>query len=95
MLGRLNLVPGLAVTDSLAFWVLVLAEGNPGNAVLWAYTLKCLFQQKGKPILALVDWVEVFPNGIPTKEAYEELWSSQKDERGRNRLDTKEAWFLD
>lgn len=64
-----------------------LSQGNPGCAVMWAWTLV-----KNK-ICNMDDLVYSFPYGFPTWDAFNEIWDAQKDTAtGKNILDTEEPW---
>lgn len=63
-----------------------LAQGNPGKAVVWAWTL---VKDKIKDIKTLV---QHFPDGFPTQEGFVHVWDAQKDDDGWNRLDDPDVW---
>jgi hypothetical protein len=65
---------------------------RPGNSVMWAYTLNEMFVKLGKKV-TMGDWIEEFPNGVPTEGAYEKTWEAQKN-RGANFIDDFGYWSL-
>ena len=69
---------------------------NPGQCVLWAYTLLYMRASEGEVIdmNLLSQW---FPNGFPSEERYSEAWDQQKGyelkiDNCDNFLDRKEWW---
>jgi hypothetical protein len=43
----------------------------------------------------LENWgMRLFPNGMPTEEAFEKIWDAQKSEKGGNLLDGDTVWKL-
>lgn len=69
---------------------------NPAHAVMWAYTLALLHKQKNGP-LAIGDFVEKFPAGVPTEDALNKAWDEQKrlvrpSGGSDNWLDYPEQW---
>lgn len=69
----------------LIFLCSVLADGNPGNAVMWAYTLV------KNQIKTVEQFAHSFPWGVPTRKAYDEVWDAQKSSSG-NLMDLPGTW---
>lgn len=67
----------LKVSPATVILCSVLAQGIPGRAVAWAYTLYCILQATGKEI-TLEHFCSIFPSGFPTEEAYTKMWQNQK-----------------
>lgn len=70
-------------------------RGNPGRAVLWAFTLHRMAIDCGGDILiTMTELAETFPMGFPTDKAFAELWDGQKSSAAQsdNLLDVKEIW---
>ena len=84
---------GVEMSGGLGVWLSELSMGVPGNAVLWAYTMKCMFIKNDCKKITLNDWVRHFPNGVPTDETLSACWDAQKI-NGRNLLDTAIAWEM-
>lgn len=80
-----RLPEGFEVDGKLLLLVGDLTKGSPGNGVMWAFTL---YKNNLKDINEFVD---AFPNGFPTDEAYHECWLNQKD-GGTNLLDKRSTW---
>jgi hypothetical protein len=77
----------------LRFFLACLCEGNPGKAVMWAYTIW------KNNIKSMRNLAFAFPTGFPTNDGMQEVWESQKGvegEKGNRRsfnwLDRAEAW---
>ena len=72
---------------------------SPGKAVLWAYTLNEIFAKTGQPV-TIRNFVDHFPMGFPTEEAYKKCWDAQKCVRGENgnttdnAVDNFETWSV-
>jgi hypothetical protein len=80
---------GKAIHVALLAWLAAISNGNPGRAVMWAWTCRSLdLNQTHTDILC---WTAAFPLGIPTDEEFERLWDAQKD-GGANLLDNPELW---
>lgn len=71
-------------------WLVALSEGNPGRAVLWAWT--CSHMQMAGDARDILVWTASFPYGIPTDEEYERIWDAQKL-GGLNQLDDPAMWL--
>lgn len=69
-----------------------LLSDRPGTSVLWAYTLNEIFVKIGKEV-TIEDWINEFPDGVPTESAYEKAWNSQKN-GGANFIDDFSSWSL-
>lgn len=52
-----------------------------GKVAMWVYTVAWMVERSNGNKLTLADWTSFFPNGVPTEEAYEQAWLSQKVER--------------
>ena len=69
---------------------------SPGQCVMWAYTLLYMYAKYGRQVN--IDLLSnVFPNGFPTLESYDEMWDKQKGHNMKidkldNYLDTSECW---
>ena len=66
---------------------------SPGEAVLYAHTLKELACENGGEF-NLNDMARAFPNGFPSREEMAKAWEAQKvaGAPGGNYLDTPGAW---
>jgi hypothetical protein len=54
-------------------------QGNPGRAVLWAYTIAALAaKHQGSVTYTLDRWCEDFSRGTPTEEECKKVWDYQK-----------------
>lgn len=51
---------------------------RPGTAVMWAYTLAVLAQEKKGEEVTMSDWCDAFPMGIPSAQACQDAWEYQK-----------------
>lgn len=83
--GRLLMVPENVVSPEVIFMAAFLASGNPGCAVVWAWTLI------KENINTMDDFVNTFPMGVPTDDAFKACWNSQKVD-GCNLLDKAATW---
>lgn len=86
--SRLNANSDVKIDLGVAFFVLQLAGGNPGNIVMWAYTL-----HRGN-LLTLAQFINYFSSGVPSEKGYEETWDAQKVRTGYgdNGLDNPDNW---
>lgn len=50
---------------------------NPGQCVMWAYTLKCIRDEDGEVTMDNF-CTKHFPMGIPEESVYEKVWDAQK-----------------
>lgn len=80
-----RLPEGFEVDGKLLLLVGDLTKGSPGNGVMWAFTL---YKNNVKNV---DEFVNIFPYGFPTDEAYHECWNNQKY-GGTNILDRPETW---
>lgn len=88
---RLVVCSTVKVTKGVALLVAQLSEGNPGNIVMWTYTLHSMMKDGIKHMITMNDFVNVFPHGVPTEAGYHEIWDAQKN-GGANMLDDKSNW---
>lgn len=58
-------------------FLVLMAEGNPGKIVMWAYTITRMFQ-KYKRYITLNELSDSFPMGFPSEEEQGEIWDDQK-----------------
>jgi len=80
------------ITVAVGIFLAWLAEGNPGNAVMWAYTMTRLYQKLGRTITT-ADLAGAFPMGFPTEAGRLAIWDGQKgDGPFGNLLDLRETW---
>lgn len=94
---RLALCEGLRVTTALAAWVAMRSEGNPGNLVMWAWTLREMWIRKpNKEVpVDMQEWAFGFPDGVPTAEGLSKTWDRQKNlVGGGNLLDIVQIWAM-
>ena len=81
------------VTRELALWCAILSDGVPGKIVLWAWTLRKLYEVCHNQQLTISDWTNVFPLGVPTPEEYTRVWDAQKVQGiPDNALDNHSNW---
>jgi hypothetical protein len=101
--NRLNLTgkDWKEIANPVAVCFLVdICKGNPGKAVMWAYTLKDMYlREKAQVTLTTISMPQYFGWGIPTDEGFERVWDAQKKKRiapldTDNRLDMREVWIL-
>lgn len=95
-----GLDPAEVTTPYVVALMMVLSNGRPGTAVLWAYTLKQMYERKGERV-ALNVWSDpdFFGRGVPTEEYYHATWLAQKGytlglKGVDNYLDQREPWSL-
>ena len=62
----------------------VLCKGNPGNAVLWAYTMCHIAEKNGNAAVTFDDFVQAFPMGYPNARVMLACWDGQKRSTGRS-----------
>jgi hypothetical protein len=87
---RLETCSTVKITKGLALLIVVMANGNPGNLVMWAYTLHKM--NKGE-VLNINDFANTFPFGVPSEEGFSAVWDSQKDSvNGGNLIDDVKNW---
>lgn len=91
--GRLEHA-GVRTTPRLRSLIYELCAGNPGKAVLWAYTIfrKARPTTKGERIYTFQHWVEDYANGAPSEDEYTRCWDGQKV-NGGNGLDLTVTWL--
>ena len=84
---RLTVCSTAKITRGLALLLVVMSKGNPGNLVMWAYTMHCIAKGKDQ-ILTISDFAEFFPIGVPSEEGLSATWDAQKDPiKGGNLID--------
>ena len=87
---RLKVCSEAKIEKGLAVLIVVMANGNPGNLVMWAYTMHKM--NKGS-LITINDFAEKFPFGVPSEEGFSEVWDSQKDTvNGGNLIDVSANW---
>lgn len=70
-------------------------SSTPGDCVLWAYTLWCMWRKAGKRI-TLTEYASAFPVGIPTDNEKLRIWDSQKQQTSpSNFVDDMARWPLE
>jgi hypothetical protein len=78
------------------FLFLCVTSNTPAKLVMWVWTLhnaKSTGYLSG--MATLETWgMRLFPNGMPTEEAFEKIWDAQKSEKGGNLLDGDTVWKL-
>jgi len=64
---------------------------TPAKVVMWCYTIHVLQSELGR--VATIDDIATgpFATGVPTGEAYDELWERQKSQYG-NTIDAMHLW---
>ena len=88
MLGRLTTHADDVLPEArLAFLIDLVSGGNPGNLMMWAWTLYCMSKRSGRKLVTLDDFAWTFPSGVPDSSAYSEVWAEQKTCGGGNALD--------
>jgi hypothetical protein len=88
--GRLEYANVLA-SPCLLLLLEGLSEGNPGRAVLWAYTIAVWCHTNDKVGMTMSDFIDCYPEGVPSPEDYSTAWEGQKTREG-NALDIGETW---
>lgn len=89
--GFNTISPKLEVDTAVQIMCTMLCD-TPGKAVIWAYTLNELFVKLGHEV-AMDDWVNEFPDGVPMEEEYQRVWEAQKS-GGANMIDDFKNWSL-
>lgn len=51
---------------------------TPAHAVMWAYTMYCVYRKNDRKPLTLEEVVMAFPNGFPKEDEYVRKWEEQK-----------------
>lgn len=87
--SRLSEFSKAKITRGLALFVVVLSNGNPGNLVMWTYTIHKMY--KGK-VVTIHDFVDQFPFGVPSEEGLSAVWDAQKSPTGANMIDNIANW---
>lgn len=87
---RLQLAPDLEFSEPLLLTCILLAP-NIASVVMWAYTIVKETRAQGRPLTVLDFATKIVPWGVPTDDAYHEMWLKQKIGRD-NWLDTYEPW---
>lgn len=97
LFGRLMMSkPNEVLLDTgLAAFLTILAKGNPGNLVMWAWTCRAMFRKVGFRQLTINDFTNEFPMGIPSEEEISKVWEAQKTADFRNNLDDARNWALE
>ena len=92
------------VPAELGFIISICSNGNPGMAIIMYYTmLESVVKKNGllprdgyviKPMDFSISFPESFPDitNETQRQKFEKLWDDQKDENGRNKVDTHEYW---
>jgi hypothetical protein len=79
LIQRLKLAD-VKINVALALWITCLSK-SPGELVMHAWTLREIYYSRPpedwKP-LGITDWGRYFLHGVPTKEMFDFVWSSQK-----------------
>jgi hypothetical protein len=92
--AKQNELAGCPDIDPFAIlWCSSLAR-QPGDAVVWAYTLWLLWRRTGERV-TIDTLIEAFPNGIPTEDERKRVWDSQKQHGSnypQNYMDDLERW---
>lgn len=82
MEARLGLVPkpyGEVSSFGALMFLSYLSNGNPGNAVMWAYTLKELYRIYKQTVgLDLLSRTKTFGYGMPNSKGLQTTWDLQK-----------------
>lgn len=87
---RMEVCTKAKIDKGLALMIVIMANGNPGNLVMWAYTMHKM--NKGT-LININDFAENFPLGVPSEEGFCEVWDSQKDPvNGGNLIDDAANW---
>lgn len=74
----------------LAF--LCVISNSPAKLVMWVWTLH---NTEFNGVHTVEHWaMNLFPNGLPTEEAFQKAWDAQKSEKGGNLLDGDTVWKL-
>lgn len=87
--------PKTHISLGVAVMLSYLCKGNPGRAVLWAYTMHRLSAKHDWKMITMTELAHAFPIGFPTDKAFMELWDSQKSNvaDSDNLLDVAETWL--
>lgn len=88
LMVRRSAIIGFTCTFEVYLWLMTLCSGHPGNIVMYLYILRS-YQKEHKHSLKFTvgDFAQVFPLGVLTDEALEEIWTTQKMDSG-NLLDS-------
>lgn len=82
---------GKTVHITLRLWLAAISNGNPGRAVMWAWTATNM-NLRGDTSDILM-WAAAFPLGVPTDAEYLRVWDAQKgDGPSGNLLDRADVW---
>lgn len=92
---RTQYVHDVTLSKGLAIFTLAISD-RPGTIVLWAYTYHQMYRELGR-MVTIDDFANVFPMGIPTEKAMEQIWEDQKaytrgEKSNRNLIDDKVNW---
>lgn len=90
--SRLSSCSTAKITNGLALLLVFMSNGNPGNIVMWAYTMHVIAKQNEGQMVTIEDFSNEFPMGVPSEEGLSSVWEAQKDSKGRNLIDKKTNW---
>lgn len=68
---------GVRTTLMLKLFLVTISE-NPAHLVLWVYTLAHIQAKNPGSLVTIHVWGDHFPDGVPTKGAYDSVWGAQK-----------------
>lgn len=85
--ARLPWAGAPSFTPQLTAFISVLAEGNPGRALMLAHA--CVMNN----VTCILGLADLFPMGFPTEESYNTCWDAQKQD-GVNGVDIQSNWAV-
>jgi len=91
---------GVRTTVAVLLWMDIVCDGNPGNAVMWAYTLCHIAEKRGHNTVTWDDLIMSFPNGFPVERTLRQCWEAQKQRPDSkkgipdNKMDMRASWEL-
>lgn len=88
---RLESYSSTKLTLGLAVMIVIMSKGNPGQLVMWAYTMHCIDPHEDRP-LTINDFAEKFPHGVPSDIGFAQIWDDQKGDKNENLIDQIAYW---
>lgn len=86
LIQRRGAFHGMQVTAGLTAYLVLVSEGIPGRAVQLLHALAV--NTRESEVVDIGHFCHIFHTGLPNEAGFLAAWDAQKDEQGKNLLDT-------